>query len=172
MLFVSSAWSLITCAKSPSKSCVIGEPTEDGKQLAVSVLDPMKGRGPELFRFALTPNDNTWYLDLSPDGTRVAAIRTSAGPIYILSLDGQVLQQGWSNLLSLIWAGDGKGLFVTAGIRNGRKILHVELQGDAHVLWENTGGSGETLAHPSPDGRHLPFDGWTVSGNMWMMEKF
>jgi len=175
-LFVSKAWSLITCARSPSKLCVVGEPAEDGKQLVVSVLDPSKGRGTELFRFALVPNDNTWYLDLSPDGTRVAATRTSAGPIYILSLGGQVLQQfqvkGWSNLTSLIWAADGKGLFVSAGVRNGREILHVDLQGNAYILWENTGGSGETLAHPSPDGRHLAFDGWTTSGNMWMMENF
>jgi Tol biopolymer transport system component len=80
--------------------------------------------------------------------------------------------KGWSNLLSLIWAWDGKGLFVAAGIRNGRDILHVDLQGNAHILWENTGGSGETLAHPSPDGRYLAFDGWTTSGNMWLMENF
>ena len=176
MLFISRAWSLLTCAKSPSELCVIGEPTEDGKQLAVSVLDPTKGRGPELFRFGLVANDNSWWLDLSPDGTRVAATRNSAGPIYILSLDGQVLQQvrvnGWSSLLSLIWAADGKGFFIAAGIHNGREILHVDLQGNAHLLWQNTGGSGETLAHPSPDGRHLTFDGWTTSGNMWMIENF
>jgi eukaryotic-like serine/threonine-protein kinase len=176
MLFISTAWSLLSCARSPSKLCVIGELTEDGKQLAVSVLDPVQGRGAELFRFALVANDNTWFLDLSPDGTCVAVTRTSGGPIYILSLDGRILQEirvkGWSNLLSLIWAADGKGLFVSAGIRNGRDILHVDLQGNAQVLWENTGGSGETLAHPSPDGRHLAFDGWTTSGNMWIMENF
>jgi hypothetical protein len=50
--------------------------------------------------------------------------------------------------------------------------LHVDLQGNAHALWENTGGSAETLAHPSPDGRHLALDGWTTSGNVWMMEDF
>jgi len=175
-LFIARPWSLLTCARSPTRQCLIGETTEDGKQLIVSVLDPMTGRGPELFRFALVENDDTWFLDISPDGTHIAATRTSAGPIYILSLGGQVLQQiqvkGWSNLLSLIWAADGKGLFVTAGIRNGRKILHVDLQGNAHILWENTGGSGETLAHPSPDGHYLAFDGWTTSGNMWMMENF
>ena len=144
--------------------------------MTVSVLDSIKGRGPELFRFALSANDDTWWLDLSPDGTRVAATRTLAGPIYILSLDGEVLQRvrvkGWNNLQSLIWAADGKSLFVTVGIRNGRELLHVDLQGNAHVLWENTGGSGETLAHPSPDGRHLAFDGWTTNGNIWMMENF
>ena len=175
-LFTARPWSLLSCARSPSGLCVIGEPTEDGKQLIVTAIDPLRGRGPELFRFALLANDDSWWLDLSPDGTRVAVIRTLAGPIYILSLDGQVLQhvqvKGWSSLQSLIWAADGKGLFVTAGIRNGREILHVDLQSNAHALWENTGGSAETLAHPSPDGRHLAFDGWTTNGNMCMMENF
>jgi eukaryotic-like serine/threonine-protein kinase len=175
-LFTARPYSLLTCARSPSHLCIIAEPTEDGKQLIVSALDPIKGRGPELFRFSLVANDDHWFLDLCPDGTSVAATRTLAGPIYILSLDGQVLQQfqvkGWNNLQSLIWAADGKGLFVTVGIRNGRKILHVDLQGNAHALWEDTGGSAETLAYPSPDGRHLAFDGWTTSGNMWTMENF
>jgi eukaryotic-like serine/threonine-protein kinase len=175
-LFTARPWSLMTCAKFPSDLCVIGEPTEDGKQLIVTALDPLKGRGPELFRFALVADDNNWVLDLSPDGTRVAVIRTVAGPIYILSIDGHLLQQfqvkGWNNLQSLIWAADGKGLFVTVGVRNGREILHVDLQGNAHALWEDTGGSAETLACPSPDGRHLAFDGWTTSGNVWMMDNF
>ncbi len=175
-LFTARPWSLLTCARSPSGLCVLGEPTEDGKQLTVTAIDLIEGRGPELFRFALVANDDTWCLDLSPDGTRVAATRTLAGPIYILSLGGQVLQEvqvkGWSNLLNVIWAADGKGFFVTAGIHNGREILHVDLQGNAHTLWENTGGSAETLAYPSPDGRHLAFNGWTTSGNMWLMENF
>jgi len=175
-LFTARTLSQMTCARSPSGLCVIGEPTEDGKQLIVSALDSMKGRGPELFRFVLDANDQNWWLDLSPDGTRVVATRTAAGPIYILSLGGEVLQQiqvkGWSNLRSLIWTADGKGLFVTAGIQNGRNLLHVDLQGNAHVLWENSGTYGETIAHPSPDGRHLAFGDWTANGNMWLMENF
>ncbi len=175
-LFTARSYSLLTCAKSSSDLCVIGEPTEDGQQLIVSALDPTKGRGPELFRFALVTNDDSWYIDLSPDGTHIASIRTSAGPIYVLSLDGQILQQvqvkGWNNLQSFIWAASGKGLFVTAGIRNGKEVLHVDLEGNAHALWESIGGSGETLAHPSPDGRHLAFDGWTTSGNVWTVENF
>jgi dipeptidyl aminopeptidase/acylaminoacyl peptidase len=175
-LFTARTNSSMSCSRSPSSLCVISEPTEDGKQLIVTVIDPFKGRGPELFRFALVANDENWFLDLSPDGTRVASTRTLAGPIYILSLGGQVLQQvrvkGWTNLQSFIWAADGKGLFVTAGIRNGMELLHVDLQGNARALWENTGASGETLGFPSPDGRHLAFDGWTTNGNIGMIENF
>lgn len=175
-LFTARSYSLLTCAKSPSALCVIGEPIEDGQQLIVSAIDLVKGRGPERFRFALLANDDTWFLDLSPDGTRVAATRTAAGPIYILSLDGHILQQvhvkGWSNLESFTWNANGTALFVTAGIRNGKEVLHVDLQGNAHILWESAGGSGDTEARPSPDGRHLAFHGWTTSGNMWLMQDF
>ena len=115
-LFTARPLSLLTCARSLSELCVIGEPTEDGKQLVVIAIDLVKGQGPEFFRFALVANDDNWYLDLSPDGTRVAATRTLKDPIYILSLSGKILQEvqvnGWSNLQSLTWAADGKGLFV------------------------------------------------------------
>jgi serine/threonine protein kinase len=174
-LFIAHTFSLLSCARSPSDLCVIGEPTEDGTQLVVTAIDLQKGRGNELFRFALVANDKNWYLDLSPDGTRVAVTRTLAGPIYILSLGGQVLQQvqvkGWSNILFLNWAADGKNLFVTASIRNGKELLHLDLKGNAHALWEDS-GSGGIEAYPSPDGRHLAFQGWTTSGNIWMMENF
>jgi DNA-binding winged helix-turn-helix (wHTH) protein/Tol biopolymer transport system component len=175
-LFTAKPYSVMSCARSPSALCVIAEPTDDGKQLVVSALDLVKGRGPELFRFALVRDDDSWFLDISPDGTRVAVTRTQAGPIYILSLTGKVILQtqvkGWSSLQSFFWAADGKSLFVTAAVRNGREVLHVDLQGNAHALWENTGGSGEAEARPSPDGRYLAFDGWTTNGNMWTMENF
>jgi len=175
-LFTARPYSLMTCARVPSGKCLIGEPTDDGKQLTITAIDPLEGRGPELFRFDLVSNDDTWYIDVSPDGTRVATTRTSAGPIHILSLNGQPLRQiqvkGWTNLQSFVWAADGKGLFVAAGIRNGMELLHVDLQGYAHALWENTGATGETLASPSPDGRHLAFNGWTTNGNMWMLENY
>jgi len=80
--------------------------------------------------------------------------------------------KGWTNLENFFWTADGKGLFVTAGVRNGKEILHVDLQGNAHPLWENTGGSGETEARPSPDGHHLAFNGWTTNGNVWMLRNF
>ena len=144
--------------------------------MAVSSFDPLMARGSELFRFSLDSNDSDWNLDLSPDGSRFAAISSTAGPIYIFSARGEVLQlihvKRWSNFHYVVWAADSKSLFVTTNTQGGRVVLHVDLQGNAAALWENTGGSGETLAHPSPDGRHLEFDGWTTSGNMWLMENF
>jgi len=175
-LFTARAWATVNCARPPSDLCAIAEPTEDLKQVIVSTLDAFKGRGPELTRFAIDPSTNDWWFDLSPDGTSIAATRSAAGPIYIYSLRGQPTQQievkGWTNLLTFAWAADGKGLFVVERITGGRVVLFVDLQGNAHLLWENTGGSAETLAVPSPDGRHLAVPGWTTSGNMWMLENF
>ncbi len=176
LLFMARPFSLLTCAKSPSTLCVIAEPTEDRKQEIFTALDPMKGRGPELFRFALHMNDDRWFSDLSPDGARIAAIRGPAGPIYVFSLRGQPAREiqvkGWSNLSAFIWAADGKSLFVTAGVHSRRVVLHVDLLGNAHVLWETPGEFGEAVAFPSPDGRKLALKAWTTSGNMWLMEKY
>jgi serine/threonine protein kinase len=175
-LFTAGPYSLITCARSPSNLCAIAETSEDLTQEIISALDPWKGRGPELARFALDPNDNGWFSALSTDGRRIAAIRSATGPIYILPVRGQGMQQirikGWDNLMEFTWAADGKGLFVIAKVRGGCALLYVDLHGNAHVLWENIGATGETLASPSPDGRHLAIQTRTSSGNMWMMENF
>jgi len=175
-LFIARPNAILDCARSRSNLCVIGEESDDRKQLVVTSVDPMRGRGSELFRFPLDPkSDSSWYA-LSLDGTRIAATRNQAGPIYILSLRGQSLQEimvkGWSNLQEFTWAADGKGLYVPANVPGGDVLLYVNLQGNARVLWRNPGASGETLAHPSPDGRHLAIQTLVASGNMWIMEDF
>ena len=176
MLFTAAAWSLITCARAPSELCAIAEPSDDHKELIVTALDAMKGRGPQLTRFPLDPNDNRWFLDLSADGTRIAVTRNPAGPIHVISVHGQPMQEitvkNWSNLLEFTWAIDGKGLFLVAGIRGGQVVLHVDLSGNAHRLWESIGAFAAEVAKPSPDGRHLAIQSWTTNGNMWMMENF
>ena len=175
-LFIAATWSMFTCPSSPSAACVIAEPTDDNKQLVVATLDPIKGRGPELARFPLDPNVKDWWIELSPDGTRLALKRTPTEPIQIVALNGQRIQQiqikGWSNLRAFYWAAEGKGLYVVATVRGGRVVLYVDFQGNAQVLWNNTGGSNETLAIPSPDGRHLAMQAWSTNGNIWMLENF
>ncbi len=175
-LFTAKPNSLIVCARSPSDLCAIAEPTDDRGWLVLTALDSLKGRGAEIARFALDPNDDHWSVEFSPDGTRIAATRSPTGPIYILSLRGQPTQEihvkGWSNLLGVNWTADGRSLFATAGVRTGRALLHVDFKGNAHVLWQSAGGSGETSARPSPDGRRLAISDWTMAGNVWMMENF
>ncbi len=176
-LFSARAMSTLMCARPPSMLCVIGEPSENGEELVISALDALKGRGPELFsRFTLDPNDKSWWVDLSPDGSRIAVTRTKGGSIYILSLHGGPIQEvkvkGWDSWDSLTWAADGKGLYVSSDVRGGKVLLYVNFHRNAHVVWNGLGASYETLPRPSPDGRHIVIETWTGSDNMWMMENF
>jgi serine/threonine protein kinase len=163
----------IRCARAPAGLCIIAEPTEDRTQAIVTVFDPVKGRGRELTRLTLDPNDDRWSLDLSQDGARMAAIRTPAAPISIVSLRGEATREirvkGWTNLRSLNWAANGMGLFVSAGRMGEATLLYVDLQGNATVLWEHAGVDG---APASPDGRHLAIPSHTIDSNVWMIEDF
>jgi hypothetical protein len=176
------------CAKSPAGGCAIAEPTPNRKQLVFTAVDPLKGRVRELARFDTDPASEAKYVwDLSPDSSRIAILKYSGGQIHILPLNGQAPQEivvkGWNNLLSVNWMADGKGLFASSAAQGGSVLLRVDLQGHAHVLWEQKGsiarwsfyglgGPTAPWAVPSPDGRHLAIYDWQLSANMWMMENF
>ena len=156
------------------------------RKLIIASLDPLTGRGPELTRLPLDPTHDDSHavfgvqpgasLALSPDGSRIAFTLTPSSPIQIFTVQGQPIQKirvkGWSNLLECHWAQDGKGLYVVSGTRGDHVVLYVDLQGNAHRLWEGVGSSWETWVRPSPDGRHLGISTWTTAGNMWRMEDF
>ena len=164
--------SQILCARPSSHVCALAEATDDQRELIITELDPLKGRGQTLTRFALDPKDSGWFVDLSPDGSRIAAIRGPSGPIYILPLSGRATEaqlrvKGWSNLRSLNWAADGNSLFVGAG--GDGTILHVDLDGNATVLQKNAFLFG---VKASPDGRHLAIPEHTMDRNLWLLENF
>jgi hypothetical protein len=169
------AGSLLLRARAPSKLCAIAEPAEDRKQVVIRTFDPMKGLGPELARFTADSIANAWALDLSPDGTRIAAIRSPEGPIQILSLNGQptheIQVKGWSSMHTLDWTSDGKGILVSNGSQGGAVVLHVDLRGKAAVLWKNPGVNW-TPGLESPDGRHFAFQSAPMESNVWLMENF
>jgi serine/threonine protein kinase len=182
----------LRCAKAPATLCAIAERTIDHKQLIFTAFDPVRGRGRELTRFDIDPADGATYVwDLSPDGTRVAILKYSEGRIRVLSwsrrqASQEILVKGWNNLQSLDWAADGKGLFASSLRAGSSALLHLDLQGNSHLLWEQKGstspagrpwdqpfaGPSAPWGVPSPDGRHLAIYQWSVSSNMWMMENF
>jgi eukaryotic-like serine/threonine-protein kinase len=162
----------VLCARTHSHLCALAEPSDDERELIITEFDPVKGRGSALTRFALDPKDRRWFLDLSPDGTSIAAIRGPSGPIYILPVsasgpEAELRVEGWSNLRSLNWAADGNNLFVGAG--GDGTVLHVDLQGNATVLQKNAFVFG---VKASPDGRHLAIPEHTMDRNLWMLENF
>jgi serine/threonine protein kinase len=161
----------IVCAKSASQLCAIAEPTDDHRQLTITALDAVKGRDAELASFSLDPREDAWFVDVSPDGTRISAITSPAGPIYIRSLRGgaenQIHVKGWSNLRSLTWAANGNSFFVGTG--GDGTLLHVDFRGNATVLQKDT---LSFCVRAAPDGRHLAVAQHTMERNLWMMENF
>jgi Tol biopolymer transport system component/DNA-binding winged helix-turn-helix (wHTH) protein len=178
------------CAASRANWCAISEQTVDRKQLIFTAFDPVKGPARELARFdtdprSRYPGDYLW--DLSPDGAFIAIIQRSGSAIHLLHLKHssaetiakEITVKGWNNFQSINWAADGTGLFVSSTTNTGASVLHIDLAGNAHVLWEQKGNIGPGVAPcsapwalPSPDGRHLAIYEWNISSNMWLLENF
>jgi eukaryotic-like serine/threonine-protein kinase len=168
----------VSCARPPSNTCVLAEQSEDRKQMIVSILDPIKGRGPELTRFdsgrELSVGDPPPCV-ISPDGTRLAMARNPESPIEIRSLHGELIRkipsQSVGELFWLLWSADQKGFFVTRKGQRGNELLYLDLQGKATPLRQCI-GTETCFGIPSPDGRHLAIIDRDQSNNMWMMENF
>jgi len=164
------------CARSPATVCAIAERSAGRTQLVFTAFDPVKGRGRVLTRLDADPSaDYVW--DLSPDGTRIALRdRSQRQRIDVISLRGHPPQalrlKGWSmGEYGLDWTADGKGLLVSSPLPGGVALLKVDLKGNAHLLWEQKGGS-VTWGVPSPDGRHIAMPGNTQNSNIWTIQNF
>jgi Tol biopolymer transport system component len=175
LVLTSHPFNEFRCARSPSTLCVISERTGDRKQFVMTAFDPLKGRGAELARIDIDSEAKKFHWDLSPDGTRISFIKTPEAPIEILSLRSHTTQvvhvKGWDNLDSVDWAADAKGFFIASRVHGGMVLLHVDLQGNANVLWKNQGSAG-AFGRQSPDGRLLMIQDYRVEGNIWTLENF
>ena len=165
-----------SCARSPSRTCVIAERAEDQKQVVITAFDLLKGRGSELTRISVDPETETGPIKLSPDGSRLAVIRNTANPLQILSLKGELLREikipTWDHDTGPItWATDSRSLYVPVAAPEGAFLLHISLAGAVHVLRTNEGGP-YTSGIPSPDGRHIAIGTSVQTENVWMMENF
>jgi len=175
------------CAKRPANLCLLAEHSSNGTGLIFTAFDPIHGRGRELAHSATEPGADAEYAwDLSPDGSQIAIVRRSQDSIHFLSLSGEpvrdITMRG-SLLLTVDWAADGKGLFVTRESSDAAELLYIDLGGKAHLLWKPKGSvqafsvpffGGLTVPWvvPSPDGHHLAICRWSNTSNMWMMENF
>lgn len=168
----------VSCARPPSNTCVIAEQSEDRKQVIVSILDPIKGLGSELFRFnvdrVLGPIEIPPCI-ISPDGTRLAMARNPESPIEIRSLQGQLIRkipsQSLDKLFVFSWSSDQQGFFVTRKAPGGNELLYLDFQGRLTSLRKCVDAQA-CSGYPSPDGRHLAIIDRNQSNNMWMMENF
>jgi serine/threonine protein kinase len=168
----------VSCARPPSNTCVIAQQSENRKQMIVSMLDPIKGRGLELARFDFDRELAVLEVPtcvISPDGSRLAMARSPESPIEIYSLHGQLIHKIASRsagtLIWLTWTADQEGFFVTRKAQNGNELLHLDLQGNA-VSLRKCIGDETCFGFPSPDGQHLAIGDRNQSNNIWMMENF
>jgi eukaryotic-like serine/threonine-protein kinase len=164
------------CARAPATLCLVAERPEDQKQLVFTAFDPLKGRGREVTRIATDPGrDYVW--DLSPDGSQIAmSFPAGENRIRLLPLGGgeprDLVVKGWSGFGGgLAWSPDGKGFYVGSSSPRGATLLYIDLKGQPSVMWVLK-GSVLTFGVPSPDGRHLAIEGYTVDSNVWMLENF
>jgi len=164
------------CARPPANLCLLGEQTEDQKQLIFTAFDPIKGRGREVTRIATKPGfPYNW--DVSPDGSLIALeIPARDNRIRLLPLAGgeprDLVVNGWSGFSEgPDWTPDGKGFYVGISSPKGATLLYIDLIGHARAVWEQK-GSFRIWGVPSPDGRHLAILGRTVDSNVWMLENF
>jgi len=173
LILIARIYARPRCARSPSALCVIAERSQSGQQLTFTAFDAVKGRGRELAQFSSEP-DEDYEWDLSPDGSSIAILKKGSDQVDILSLQvssrRKIKVQNWS-LENLNWASDVGGFFAASRRPDSTLLLHINLRGETHVLWEEK-GMQIFDGIPSPDGRHLLVNPVSVSSNVWMMENF
>ncbi len=162
---------LTSCAAPSIQLCAYAK--EENNELIFTSFDPQLKQRRELGRFKMDPKGEPSWM-LSPDATRIAIFQTNTGSIDLLNLKTQALQhiivKHWNNLVSMDWAADSKGFFMTS-LQPGAVLLHIDLHGNAHVLWEPH-GERSVWALPSPDGKHVAMPFFSDNVNVWMMENF
>jgi Tol biopolymer transport system component/DNA-binding winged helix-turn-helix (wHTH) protein len=153
--------------------CVLRDDDGHGR-IVYYKLDPVAGRGSELYSQPLPADTGDW--DLSPDGTALAmTVPASLRPIlrvvsfgrgegHIVTEDIPVSTSGAPTAVN--WSSDGKGFFVGVNTAVGSDLFFVNLQGKAKLIRQI---AGPTWGVPSPDGRKLAFLDHIVDSNVWLL---
>ena len=123
---------------------------KEKNELIFTSFDPQLKQRRELGRFTMDPK-GLLRLGAVTGCHSYCHLQETTGNIYLLNLKTHALQhiivKHWSNLVSMDWTADGKGLFVSS-LQTGGVLLHVDLHGNAQVLWEPHGdayGLGDSL---------------------------
>jgi eukaryotic-like serine/threonine-protein kinase len=162
------------CSRAPTSVCLLSQ--AEPKDYSFSVFDPMKGTMRQAAKLEETPSG--WNWGLSPDGTLIAAVQIGATQhqIRLISLAGQpareITVKNWNNFMSLDWAADGKGFFISSN-PTGRldTVLYVDLAGNATPLWQVKNFEAAWTI-PSHNGKYVAIPAPTTECNAWMVENF
>jgi len=150
--------------------CILVE--RDGSDDVVMELDPMKGRGQELFRKPAGTGDPA----LSSDGSTMAyLVGTENRTVHLVTRIGAPIRDiqvpAPSPLASLDWSVDDKGLFSTYTTQGDSTLLYVPLSGPVRTLWHDKNAS-LTWVIPSHDGKRLAIFAQTQSSDVWTVDGF
>jgi hypothetical protein len=148
---------------------------EGDRTIVYSVLDPIRGKGAELFRMnRLSDDKGDW--DISPDGSeltitvpslpapmlRIVTVRSGSSKGTFQDLP---LKLG-SAVKGVNCTADGKGWFVSTNTAVGSDLFLVDRSGRANLIWQTT---VPTWGVPSPDGKKLAFGNESVDSNVWLL---
>lgn len=165
----------VQCASRPDGPCLLGETRSEENAVTWSRLDPVEGKGEELWRVERDePLPDPWTFSLSPDGSRLATVLDDE--ILVTEIASgrtrSIQLEGLHGATGLAWAHDGSGFYVTSAPGVVALLLHVDLQGNTQSLHEFREIFGLSAPTPSPDGRYLAFAQASHEANLWLVEKF
>jgi eukaryotic-like serine/threonine-protein kinase len=162
------------CSRAPANICILSQ--SQPTSFVLSAFDPTNGSRREVAKMKQSPS--AWNWSLSPDGTTVAMMEVGGTnrQIHLISLTGQaartVTVKDWDNLISLDWAADGKGFFISSNPNGHLSILlYVDLAGNAHSLWQVQNYQA-TWGVPSHNGKYLAISAPSNECNAWTVENF
>jgi serine/threonine protein kinase len=154
---------------SPSGRCVVTQMRGQSPGHIVSELDPLKGKGREIYReadsFSGTP-------DISPDGNALATVSRTTITVRSFAT-GEVLREirvkGVSQIFTLDYAPDGKGFYTGEFRQTESRQLYVDRSGRATLLWRQP-GRAVIWGVPSPDGKNLALLMYTTDANVYLVD--
>ncbi len=180
LLFNTEGFVQFWCTNRAANLCVFGRPSAGNNELVVAAFNPHGGPGRELVRIPVEAGssadigfDYSWQL--SPDGSQIGIVKGHGNQILLVPLGGgptrTMTPKGHSDLIDLSWANDSQSMFVSTLEPGGANLLHVDLNGDTQLVWQQSQATG-TWGFPSPDGRHLAILGASSEANVWTIDNF
>jgi eukaryotic-like serine/threonine-protein kinase len=168
------------CSRAPANVCLLGQAAP--KVYTLSEFDPATGALHKVLSIDEAPSGYNWAL--SPDGTQIATTEINAvqHQIRLFSLSGTPVREAkfaraitvkdWNNFMSVDWAADSKGLFVSSN-PTGRAstLLYVDMAGNATQLWRVKNFTA-SWAIASRNGKYVAIPAPTTECNAWLVEAF
>jgi Tol biopolymer transport system component len=168
----------VSCARSPSTTCVLIERASNQHEVAVYVVDPSNGKGRVITTIPVSGASSFYPAAISPDGTRVAVLMAREEKIHIVSLSGESphdvrVTSRPLDMEAISWAADGAGVYVSStsytGVPSGTDLLHVDVNGRVSVVWHGSPPE-PTVGIASPDGRHIAITYTSAVSNVWLLK--